>query len=353
MLTRTLSTSLISLGFLAAAGCGQEHADTAADAVPEAGAGEVNVYSARHYDADLAIFEAFTEETGINVNLIEAGGDALIERLASEGEASPADLFITADAGILWRADNRGVLAATDDDALEERVPEQFRHPEGKWFGLAKRARIIIYNKEAGLPEGLDTYEDLADPAYSGMICIRSSSNIYNQSLLASIIAHRGEEAAEAWAGGVVTNFARKPQGNDTSQIEAVAAGLCRIGVVNSYYVARFVDDEIGGQIGVLFPNQEGADLDGRGAHVNISGAGVAAHAPNPDNARALLAYLLRDETQSVFAESNNEYPVVDGVETSGPAASFGAFKADALAVSEFGENQRLAVEIFDRVEWP
>ena len=337
--------SLLAFGLAVLAACGSEDAETDGAVAP---AGEVNVYSARHYDADLAIYDAFTEETGITVNLVEAGGDALIERLAREGEASPADLFITADAGILWRAETRNVLAGIEDEAIEARVPEQFRHPNGKWFGLAKRARIIIYNRDQGLPDGLEDYEDLANPAYRGMICIRSSSNIYNQSLLASLIAHNGETAAEAWARGVVANFARKPQGNDTSQIEAVAAGLCRIAVVNSYYVARFVDTEIGDAIGVLFPNQAG-----RGAHVNISGAGVTAHAPNPENARALLRYLLRPETQAIFARSNNEYPVANDVAPSGPAASLGTFKSDQLPASALGENQALAVRIFDRAEWP
>ena len=317
-------------------------------------AGEVNVYSGRHYDSDIALFDAFTEETGVAVNVIEAGGDALIERLAQEGETSPADLFITADAGILWRADQRGLLRGLDNAELEARVPAQFRHPEGKWFGLAKRARVIVYNREEGLPEGLADYADLADPAYEGMICVRSSSNIYNQSLLAAIIAHNGEDAAEAWARGVAGNFARRPQGNDTAQIEAVAAGLCRVAIVNSYYVARFIgtDDAekaaIGDRIGVLHPDQ-----DGFGTHVNISGAGVAVHAPNAENAQKLIEYLLRDDVQTGFALGNNEYPIVVGAAPAGPIASLGEFREDDLAVAALGENQPLAVQIFDRVGWP
>ncbi len=316
--------------------------------------GEVNVYSARHYDSDLAIYDAFTAETGVKVNLIEAGGDALIERLAREAEASPADVFITADAGRLWRAEQRGVLRKISNEMLEMRVPEQFRHPEGYWFGLSKRARVIIYNKDLGLPDGVEDYEDLADPAYKGMICIRSSSNVYNQSLLASIIAHDGGEAAEDWARGVAANFARKPQGSDTSQIEAVAAGLCRLGVVNSYYVARFIGSEnaeaaaIGEKVGVLFPNQSG-----RGTHVNISGAGVTAHAPNPENAEQLIEFLIRDDTQEAFAKGNNEYPVVEGVAPSGPVAGLGTFKADELPAATLGINQPEAIRIFDRVGWP
>lgn len=315
---------------------------------------EVNVYSGRHYDSDIALFDAFTEETGIKVNIIEAGGDALIERIAQEGEASPADLFITADAGILWRGEQRDIFRSLDNEALNERVPAKFRHPSGKWFGLSKRARIIIYNKEMGLPAGFDEYADLADPAYRDAVCIRSSSNIYNQSLLASRIAHDGEEAAEHWARGVAANFARKPQGNDTSQIEAVAAGLCRFGVVNSYYVARFIgaDDAekaaIGEKVGVLFPDQNG-----RGTHVNISGAGIAKYAPNPKNAEKLLAYLLRDEAQQFFAAGNNEYPVAPTVEATGPVAQLGSFKEDDLPVVALGANQPEAVRIFDRVGWP
>lgn len=349
-----LGTALaLSLGALALAACGDETATDTKSAEPKPDAGEVNVYSGRHYESDAAIFDAFTKETGIKVNTIEAGGDALIERISQEGEASPADIFITADAGILWRADERGIFRSTDSAALEARVPSQYRHPDDKWFGLSKRARIVIYNKEMGLPEGLETYADLADSAYEGMICVRSSSNIYNQSLLASRIAHFGAEAAEEWARGVVANFARKPQGNDTSQIEAVAAGICRLGIVNSYYTARFIGSSdtknaaIGEKFDLFFPDQNG-----NGAHVNISGAGVTKYAPNPENAEKLLEFLLRDETQKAFASGNNEYPVVPGVEASGPIAAYSDFKPDALPVSALGENQAEAVRIFDRVGW-
>lgn len=356
-MTTTATKLAVSAAALALAACGGETApDTSAATAsePQAEAGEVNVYSGRHYESDLVLFDQFTEETGIKVNYIEAGGDALIERIAQEGDASPADIFITADAGILWRADQRDLFREIDSAALEERVPAHYRHPDGKWFGLSRRARIIIYNVEAGLPEGLDSYADLADPAYKGMICVRSSSNIYNQSLLASIIAHEGAERAEEWAAGVAANFARSPQGNDTSQIEAVAAGLCRLAIVNSYYTARFkgsTDPDaaaIGEKFELLFPDQ-----DGRGTHVNISGAGVTKYAPNPENAVRLLEFLLRDETQAAFASGNNEYPVVPGVAPEGPIAAYADFKADELPVAAFGENQAEAVRIFDRVGWP
>ncbi len=348
--------ALIGAMALTAAACGEAttKADAGADGAPSQEAGEVNVYSGRHYDSDIVLFDTFTEETGIKVNVIEAGGDALIERIAREGDASPADLFITADAGILWRGEQRGIFRSNDNEALKARVPAQFRHPEGKWYGLSKRARIIIYNREMGLPEGFSRYDDLADPANAGTICVRSSSNIYNQSLLASIIAHEGEAAAEDWARGVVANFARKPQGNDTSQIEAVAAGQCRLGIVNSYYVARFIGSDdadkatIGDKLGVLFPDQSG-----RGTHINISGAGILTHAPNAANAEALLAFLLRDESQQAFAIGNNEYPVVASVAPSGPVAALGAFRTDDLPVAALGANQHAAVQIFDRVGWP
>lgn len=317
-------------------------------------ASEVNVYSGRHYDSDLAIYEKFTAETGIKVNYIEAGGDELIERIAREGASSPADIFITADAGVLWRAEERGLFRPIADAAVLARTPAQYRQPDGLWIGLARRVRVIVYNREAGLPEGLETYQDMARPSYRGMVCARSSSNIYNQSLLAALIANDGVDAAEAWARGVVANFARRPEGNDSSQIEAVAAGLCRMAMVNSYYVARYLNPDdparaaIGEKIGVLFPNQSTT-----GAHVNISGAGVVVNAPNAANAEKLIAYLLQDEVQGAFARGNNEYPVVEGVAASGPIVSLGAFRADTLEVAAYGRNQAEAVRIFDRVGWP
>ena len=314
----------------------------------------VNIYSSRHYDTDLALYEEFTEKTGIKVNRLEAGADALIERIKTEGEFSPADVLITVDAGRLWRAEEAGILASVSSEVLAERLPDTMRHPEGLWFGLSKRARVVIYNKEAGRPDNLETYEDLADPAHRGKICIRSSSNIYNISLLASIVANSGAEAAEAWAAGVVANFARRPQGNDTSQINAVASGECAIAVVNSYYLARFAasdDPNTRGTfdaLGIIFPNQ-----DDRGSHVNISGAGVLVHAPNRENAIRFIEYLTEDAAQRYFANGNNEYPAVPSVQASSAVEEMGAFKADDLNVSELGTHQAEAVRIFDRVGWP
>lgn len=321
-------------------------------AAPVADNGEVNIYSARHYDTDLALYDEFTAETGIKVNRIEADSDALIERIESEGEFSPADVFITVDAGRLWRAEEAGILAPVESEVLTERLPEYLRHPDGLWFGLSTRARIIIYNKAAGVPEGLDTYADLADPAWKGDICIRSSSNIYNISLLSSIIAHEGVEGAQAWANGVVANFAREPQGNDSSQIESVAAGECRIAVVNSYYLARYAGGDAGEKamfdaIGVIFPDQ-----DGRGTHINLSGAGVTVNAPNRDNAIKFLEYLTSETAQRYLADGNNEYPAAKGMQANSNVEQLGSFKPDTLNAAAIGRGQAQAVQIFDRAGW-
>ncbi len=316
--------------------------------------GEVNIYSSRHYDTDLALYTDFTEQTGITVNRIEADADALIERISSEGEFSPADLLVTVDAGRLWRAEEAGILSPVESEVLEERLPDHLRHPDGLWFGLSTRARVIIYNKEAGTPEGLDSYADLADPAWRGAVCIRSSGNIYNISLLSSMIARDGAQAAEDWARGVVANFARDPQGNDTAQIESVAAGECRIGVVNSYYLARFAggDEEqraVFDALGVIFPDQgEGEN----GTHINLSGAGVTANAPNRENAIAFLEYLTSESAQRYFADGNNEYPAVTGLEANSNVEQMGSFRADTLNAAEIGRNQAAAVQAFDRAGW-
>ena len=314
--------------------------------------GEVNLYSSRHYDTDLALYDDFTKQTGIKVNRIEADADALIERIRSEGEFSPADILITVDAGRLWRAEEAGVLAPVESAVLTERLPAHLRHPDGLWFGLSTRARIIIYNKAAGKPEGLATYADLANPAFKGDICMRSSSNIYNISLLSSMIAHQGAPAAEAWAKGVVANFKQAPQGNDTSMIEAVAAGQCRISLVNTYYLARFAGGDaaqkaIFDQVGVIFPDQDGA-----GTHVNISGAGMVKHAPNRENAVKFLEYLTSESAQRYFADGNNEYPAAIGLKANSAVEKLGSFKPDTLNAAEIGRNQAEAVKLFDRAGW-
>lgn len=331
-------------------------ADEKSEESKEAQNAVVNLYSSRHYDTDLALYSNFTDQTGIKVNRIEAGADALIERIKREGEFSPADLLITVDAGRLWRAEQAGILSPLQSDLLTQRIPEHIRHPEGLWFGLSKRARLIIYNKATGRPEQLDNYLDLAHPDHRGKICMRSSGNIYNVSLLASLITNEGPATAQEWAEGVVANFARKPQSNDSGQIEAVAAGLCEISMVNSYYLARYASaedsekHEIFEKIGIIFPNQNG-----RGTHINISGAGLAAHAPNRANAIKFLEYLTSAEAQAYFANGNNEYPAVKttaGAAMVSVVENLGQFKEDKLNMSALGEHQAEAARIFDQAGW-
>lgn len=342
------------LGLIAAASLGALAACSDApegETAPAAPAGEINIYSSRHYDTDLALYEDFTRETGIKVNRIEADADALIERIQSEGEFSPADLIVTVDAGRLWRAEQAGILAPVDSPVLKERLPDHLRHPDGLWFGLSTRARIIIYNKAAGVPEGLTSYADLADPRFRGQICVRSSSNIYNISLLSSVIAHKGAAEAEKWARGVVANLARPPEGNDTSNIDAVAAGECRLSIVNTYYLARYAGDPakkaVFDAVGVIFPDQQGT-----GTHVNISGAGLVKSAPNRENAVKFLEYLTSESAQRYFADGNNEYPAAKGLAANSAVEQLGTFRADTLNAAEIGRNQAEAVRIFDRAGW-
>ncbi len=314
---------------------------------------EVNLYSSRHYDTDQALYDNFTEATGIKVNLIEAGADELIARIQSEGVSSPADLLITVDAGRLWRAEQAGIFQPVTSAVLANRLPDNMRHPEGLWMGLSKRARVIVYNRAAGMPEPLASYEDLANPVHKGKVCIRSSSNIYNISLMASIVARNGEAAAEEWAAGVVANFARTPQSNDTGQIRAVASGECGIAIANTYYLARLAasedpqDQAVAAAVGIVFPDQAG-----NGTHVNISGAGLVKTAPNPENAIRFLEYLASDQAQSLFADGNHEYPVVSGIAAASTVVALGDFAEDSLNTSEFGVNQAAALMVFDRAGW-
>ena len=314
---------------------------------------ELNIYTSRHYQTDEALYDRFTELTGIRINRLEGKGDQLIERIRSEDVNSPADILITVDAGRLWRAEQAGLFQPVQSAVLEERVPANLRHPDGLWFGFSTRARLIFYNKQEIEPGAVKTYEDLADPRWRGRVCIRSSGNIYNQSLLGAIIAADGEAEAEGWAQGVVNNFARHPTGGDTDQIRSVAAGECGLAVANSYYFARLLKSEkaedkaVVASLGVVFPNQEG-----RGAHVNVSGAGVLKYAPHPEAAVKFLEYLVSEEAQHYFADANNEYPAVNGVAANSVLERLGSFKADPLNVSVLGETQPQAQRIFDRVGW-
>jgi iron(III) transport system substrate-binding protein len=313
----------------------------------------LNLYSARHYDTDNALYESFTKKTGIKVNLVEAKAEELIERIKSEGANSPADLIITVDAGNLSRAKEAGILQPVSSKVLETAVPASLRDPEGHWFGLSKRARVIVYNKDKVKPSDLSTYEALTDPKWKGRILVRSSNNVYNQSLVGSMLEVNGPQKTEEWARGVVANFARPPEGNDTAQIKAVAAGQGDIAIANSYYVARLLksdkpeDKAIAQKIGVFFPNQNE-----RGAHVNISGGGVVKTAPNKEGAIKFLEYMVSPEAQESFAKSNYEYPVLEGAALDPVVASLGQFKADATNAAAFGKNNPEALKIMDRAGW-
>ncbi|MEO1620917.1 MAG: Fe(3+) ABC transporter substrate-binding protein [Cyanobacteria bacterium J06632_3] len=315
---------------------------------------EVNLYSSRHYNTDTALYEGFTDLTGIRVNLLEGKADELLARIQAEGDNSPADVFMTVDAGRLWRAEQAGIFASVNSSTLNSNIPENLRHPDGKWFGFSKRARVIMYNKDEVEPSDLSTYEDLASSKWRGKVLIRSSGNIYNQSLVASMIANDGVEATEEWARGLVRNFARPPEGNDRAQIEGAAAGVGDIAIANTYYLPRYAvgaedptKQAIFDQIGVFFPNQEG-----RGTHINISGGGVLSSAPNPSAARQFLEYLSETEAQAFFAEGNNEYPVVKSATLAPVVESFGEFEEDTLSVAAYGENLAEAVQLMDRVGW-
>jgi iron(III) transport system substrate-binding protein len=325
---------------------GEQATDTKIE--PKVDKGDVNIYSARHYNTDEQLYDGFTKKTGINVNLIEGKDDELIERIKSEGANSPADILITVDAGRLWRAAEAGIFAPVQSAVLEEKIPSNLQEPNNLWFGFSKRARVIVYNKDKIDPSQLSTYEDLSDPKWKGKFIVRSSSNIYNQSLVAGMIEEKGEAATAAWIKGLVANFARPPQGNDTSQIEDVAAGVADLTLVNTYYLARYKDNpEVFEKVGIYFPNQ-----DDRGTHINISGAGVLKNAPNKENAIAFLEYLASPEAQEFFALGNNEYPVVKGATVNSVVESFGKFKDDTTNVAAYGKNNAAAVKIMDQSGW-
>jgi len=316
-------------------------------------AAEVNVYSARSEELIKPALDRFSEETGIEVNLITESADALIRRIELEGMNSPADVLLTVDAGRLFRAKEAGILASVDSEILNQRIPSAYRDPEGEWYGLSLRSRVIMFDKSRVDASEIARYEDLADPKWQGQVCIRSSGNIYNQSLLASLIEHLGEQATQDWAEGLVANMARRPQGGDRDQIRAVVAGQCKLAVANTYYLAGMLnssvaaDVEVAHQIGVLWPNQ--AD---RGAHMNVSGAGVIKTAKNPDEALQLIEFLSDDYAQQWYAEVNNEYSVREDIATSAILQQFGDFKADELNLEVLGRNNAAAVRLADRAGW-
>jgi iron(III) transport system substrate-binding protein len=321
-------------------------------AAPVFADGELNLYSARHYDTDERLYSDFEDSTGITINRIEGNADELSARMQAEGINSPADVLLTVDTSRLERAKDAGLLQSIDSAILEERIPNNLQDSDNQWFGFSQRARVIFYDK-ADVTNPPMTYLDLADPAYAGLVCIRSSSNTYNQTLLASIIENHGEDVARAWAQGVVDNMARDPQGGDTDQLRGIVSGECEIAVSNTYYFARALRSDVDGvsesidMIGLQWPSQ-----DAEGAHVNLSGAGVATNAPNRDNAILFLEYLASDQAQQYFSAGNDEFPAVEGVALSAEVASLGDFVADDVSLSAVAKQLPLALTIFNEVGW-
>ncbi len=310
----------------------------------------LNLYSARHYQTDEALYADFTKQTGIRINRIEGKEDELLERIRNEGSNSPADILLTVDASRLAKAREMGLFAPLKSPILEKRIPAHLRTEE--WAAFSTRARVIVYNKARIQAADVQNYSDLANPKLKGKFCSRSGSHPYNLSLLASVIAHQGEAGAETMAKGMVANFARTPKGGDTDQIRAVAAGECGVAISNSYYVARLMrsskpnDQQVIENIGIVWPNQATT-----GTHINVSGGGILKHAPNKEAALKFLEYLASDSAQRYFADGNNEWPVVESVKVDNPALNkLGKFKADRLPVNSLAMYQVKAQMIFDRV---
>src|SRR6056297_1707160 len=321
-------------------------------AAPAFAQGELNLYSSRHYDTDERLYSDFEEMTGITINRIEGNADELIARMQAEGRNSPADVLLTVDTSRLERARDAGLLQAIESPVLETRVPDYLQDEGDQWFGFSQRARIIFYDNQDVTDPPL-TYQELADPKYKGLVCIRSGTNAYMQTILAALIEHLGEDAARDWAADVVENFARDPQGGDTDQLRGIVSGECDIAMSNTYYFARAIRTEVDGvsgsldRIGWIFPDQNG-----HGAHMNLSGGGVTAHAPNRENAVAFLEYLASDQAQEYFSAGNDEYPAVPGVALSPSVAALGFFKPDDVDLSAVAENVPEAQRIFNEVAW-
>ncbi len=308
------------------------------------------VYSARAEHLIRPVFDRFTEETGIRVRYITDDAGPLLTRLAAEGANTRADLLMTVDAGNLWQGAETGVLRPLQSDILEAAIPAHLRDAEGRWFGLSIRARTLVYNRDRLDPEQLSTYEDLADPKWRGRLCLRTSKKVYNQSLVATMIASLGEAEAEAIVRGWVDNLAMAPFANDTQVMEAVAAGQCDVGIVNTYYYGRLMRDRPQLPLALFWPNQEGEGAAGRGVHLNVSGAGITRHAPQPEAAQRLLEWLAGPDAQQLFAELNMEYPANPSVPATGAVTAWGDFHGDELPVGEAGRLQGNAIRLMDRV---
>ncbi|MFM8377411.1 MAG: extracellular solute-binding protein [Phenylobacterium sp.] len=325
----------------------------AACAPSDRGEKVVNVYTARHYDSDLALYERFTRETGVKVNRIEGKPDELVARMKAEGDGSPADLFIAADAGALWRAQQAGLFQPVSSQVLEARIPANLRDPEGAWYGFSRRARVVAYDAARVTPGEVDDYAKLADPRFRGKICVRSSDSIYNLSLVGALIEAWGPEKTGAWVRGVVANMARPPEGGDRDQIRAVAAGVCEVAITNSYYYLRMAsgadaaDKAVTEKVKLAFPS-----LDGKGAHVNLAGAGVTRNAPNRDNALRLLEFLTSPESQAHIAANNSEFPVSPDVQPPEALKAYAGFTAHPMGAAAFARRQPEAQAAMSQAGW-
>ena len=342
LLRRTMQVVVVGGVILAAAAPFASHAQEKV----------LNLYSARHYQTDEALYSDFTKQTGIKLNRIELGDEQLVQRLRTEGAASPADVVLLVDAARLWRAQVDGLFQPVESKVLNERIPANLRSNDGTWYGFSSRARVIVYDKTKVKPEDIDTYEELADPKNKGKVCTRSGSHPYMLSLIGSLIERDGEAKTEDWAKGVVANMARPPRGGDIDQIRGVATGECSIAVTNTYYFVRLLrshdpkDRDVASKVALMWPNQSTT-----GVHMNISGGGVARYAPHKENAIAFLEYLTSPKAQAYFANGNNEWPVVKGAVAENPElASLGTFKPENVSIAAIGKNQVAAQRILDRV---
>jgi iron(III) transport system substrate-binding protein len=345
--------AIISLAILAGCSTANNESKTTKTGSKNENKGEVNLYTSRHYETDNDLYTAFTKETGIKVNVVKGDENELIERLSREGQATQGDLFLTSDAGRLFWAKNKNLLQPVESKTLSENVPQNLRDKDNQWFGLTKRARVIVYSKDRVKPSELSTYEDLTSPKWKGKVLVRPAEAVYNQSLLASFIALNGEEKAKTWSKGIVSNLARNPQGNDRDQAKAIVAGEGDVAIMNTYYIGVMLHStdpeevKVAKQVGVFFPNQAT-----NGTHINISGIGLTKYAKNKENAVKLMEYLSSKEAQGKFAEANFEYPVNKNVEPSELLKSWGTFKSQELNLSELGEKNAEAVKLLNEVGW-
>ncbi|SHF96029.1 iron(III) transport system substrate-binding protein [Desulfacinum infernum DSM 9756] len=302
------------------------------------------VYSARNEHLIKPLFDLYSQKTGVSIRYITDKSPALIQRLKAEGPNTPADILLTVDAGNLWRAAREGLLQPVSSPALEKNIPSHLRDPQGRWFGFSVRARTIAYNTQLVDPSELTTYEDLADPKWKGRLCLRTSKKVYNQSLVAMLMAQNGEKATEEMVRGWVANLATDVFSNDTKLLEAIAAGQCQVGIVNTYYYGRLMKEKPDLPLALFWPDQ-----DGNGVHVNVSGGGLVRHAKNEEEAVRFLEWLSTSEAQRIFADLNMEYPADPSVSPHPTVASWGSFKASSFNLSQAGELQAAAIMLMDR----